>query len=89
MKNHINEIVETILAHQVETDNDANTWASVDELQNSGTWQVLQSEKTGYIDFNELASILPEFGYELFIEREPVCFNGYWYIYEYVRIQAL
>lgn len=89
MKNYINEIVETILAHQVETDGNGNTWASMDELQNSGTWQVLQSEKTGYIDIYELAEILPEFGYELFINREPAHINGYWYIFEYVRIQEL
>ncbi len=89
MKNYINEIIETILAHQVETDASANTWASMDELQNSGTWQVLQSEKTGYIDMYELADILPEFGYELFIEHESALINGYWYMFKYVRVQEL
>ena len=89
MKNYIDEIVETIFAHQVEVDSNGNTWAIVDELQNSGTWQVLQSEKAGYIDIYELADILPDFGYDLFINRETVRFNGYWYTYEYVRIQEL
>lgn len=89
MKNYISEIAETILAHQVEVDGNGSTWASVDELQDSGTWQVLQSEKTGYIDFNELADILPAFGYELFIEHESARIGGYWYTFKYVRIQEL
>ena len=89
IKNYISEIVETIQAYQVETDSNGSAWASMDELQNSGTWQVLQSEKAGYIDMYELAEILPEFGYELFIEREPAHIGGYWYMFEYVRVQEL